>query len=45
MARYLYITVIVCGIVAFALAGWTVKGARKIAGSGRSRPSFRPAIA
>lgn len=44
MARYAFITVIACGIVAFALAGWTIKGARKLTGSGRRR-SNRPAIA
>ncbi len=45
MGRYLFITVIVCGIVAFALAGWTVKGARKVIGAGRPRPRLRPATA
>ncbi len=45
MGRYIFIAVIALGIVTFALAGWTVKGARKLAGSGRPRPTYRPAFA
>ena len=46
MGRYIFITVIALGIVTFALAGWTVKGARKLKGSGRRpRPTYRPAFA
>ena len=45
MGRYVFIAMIASAVVAFALAGWTVKGARKVFGSGRTRPSFRPAFA
>ncbi len=45
MGRYVFIAVIAFAIVALAVAGWTVKGARKLARAGRPRPSVRPAFA
>jgi len=45
MPRYVFIALIVTGVVAFALAGWTVKGVRRLARSASVRPALRPAFA
>ena len=45
MARYLFVAVIVSGVVALALAGWTIRGARKLASPRLPRPILRPAFA